>query len=60
MKFDLKPEIVNGILAIMQEAPVPHKVVDPILKELIRQSQDAKIQSLDYPPDKPPESVETE
>ena len=49
MFFDLKPEFVNGILAVLQESPVPHKIVDPMLKELVRQASDAKIQSLAYP-----------
>ena len=54
MKLDLTPEVINGILAILQEAPVPHKIIDPILKELVRQANDAKIQSLAYPPEPEP------
>jgi hypothetical protein len=58
MYFDLKPEFVNGILAVMQKAPVAHEIVDPLLKELVRQANDAKIQSLAYPVE--PEVVKNE
>lgn len=53
MKFDLNPQIVDGILAVLQEAPVPHKIVNPLVQELIRQVKDEKIQSLVYPDQKP-------
>jgi len=53
MFLDLKPELINGILAIMQKSPVAHEIVDPMLKEIVRQCNDAKIQSLIYPPDPP-------
>ena len=54
MKFDLPNHVVDGILAVMQEAPVPHKIVNPLVQELWRQSKDDTIQSLSYPkPEKP-------
>jgi hypothetical protein len=53
MFLDLKPELINGILAVMQKSPVAHEIVDPMLKEIVRQCNDAKIQSLIYPPDPP-------
>lgn len=49
MKFDLPNHVVDGILAVMQEAPVPHKIVNPLVQELWRQSKDDTIQSLSYP-----------
>jgi hypothetical protein len=54
MFFDLKPDFINGMLLVMQKAPVAHEVVDPMLKELVRQANDAKIQSLAYPPEPEP------
>ena len=54
MKFDLSPQVVDGILAVMQEAPVPHKIVNPLVQELLRQSKDETIQAMGYPmPAKP-------
>jgi len=32
MFFDLKPDFINGMLLVMQKAPVAHEVVDPMLK----------------------------
>lgn len=58
MKFDLNPQIVDGILAVLQEAPVPHKIVNPLVQELIRQVKDEKIQSLVYPDQKPAPATE--
>lgn len=49
MKFDFTEQFVNQVLAVLQEAPVPHRVIDPVLKEFVRQANDKKIQSLEYP-----------
>ena len=49
MKFDIPEEGMNLILQILQVAPVAHNIVDPILKALVTQANDPKIQSLAYP-----------
>ncbi|MEQ1572792.1 MAG: hypothetical protein ABL993_00965 [Vicinamibacterales bacterium] len=49
MKFDLPEQFVDQVLAVLQEAPVPFKIVNPMLQEFLRQANDKKIQSLEYP-----------
>lgn len=51
MKFDFEEAFVNQVLAVMQEAPVPFKIVNPLLQEFINQINDKLIQSLEYPPE---------
>ena len=57
MKLDIPEDKLNQILQIMQQAPVAHLVVDPLLKLIIAQANDKKIQSLAYPPEKPAEET---
>jgi hypothetical protein len=49
MKFDFPTAFVDQVMLVLQEAPVAHKVINPILQEFIRQANDKKIQSLEYP-----------
>lgn len=49
MKFDFKEEFVNAVLQVIRQAPVAHVIVDPMLQEFLRQANDKKIQSLEYP-----------
>lgn len=53
MKFDLEPVFVQAMINCLQEAPVPHKIIDPMLKQLLSQSTDKRIQSMEYPLDEP-------
>ena len=49
VKFDFDKAFVDQVLSVMQEAPVPFKIVNPMLQEFIRQINDERIQSLEYP-----------
>lgn len=49
MKLDLDPQLFNAVISLLQEVSVPHKVVDPVIRALVAQSHDAKVQSLAYP-----------
>jgi hypothetical protein len=49
MKFDIPEDKVNLILSILQQAPVPHIQVDPLLKFLVNQANDKRVQALAYP-----------
>lgn len=57
MKFDFDENFVQLICSVIREAPVAHKVVHPMLQAIEAQANDPRIQSLDYPPDKPVEPV---
>ena len=59
MKFDFDKAFVDQVLAVIQEAPVPFKIVNPMLQEFIRQINDERIQSLEYPPVEKPEPEPT-
>ena len=59
VKFDFDKAFVDQVLAVMQEAPVPFKIVNPMLQEFIRQINDERIQSLEYPPVEKPEPEPT-
>lgn len=51
MKFDIPEDKINAIMVIMQQAPVPHLQVDPLLRFLINQANDKRVQSMVYPPE---------
>lgn len=53
MKFDIDENLFQAMIGLMQEAPVPHKVSNPVIQALLAQANDAKIQSLDYRDSKP-------
>ena len=52
MKLDLSNELFHSLLGLASKAPVPWEVSNPIIQAVLAQSQDARIQSLQYPADK--------
>lgn len=49
MKLDLDPDLFNAVISLLREAPVPHKVGDPVIRALLTQAGDERVQSLEYP-----------
>ena len=38
MKFELNHEMFNAVIGLMREAPVPHRVSDPVIRALVDQA----------------------
>jgi hypothetical protein len=50
MKFELNPDLFNAVIGLMREAPVPHKVSDPVIQALLQQANN---QPTNPPPEMP-------